>query len=158
MRILLPEPLAEKMANLLGALPGDKTLEPSAGLGGLAKFLHGHVTCVEVSPLFCKVLAQKTHATVVQADFMKWQLDAKASNNLFAGILMNPPFSMGRAYDHVLAACELLMPHGVLVALVPSATAAKFKAQMLKNVEIFPVDAEEFAGVSIDLCIVRYTA
>lgn len=153
-----PEPLAEKMANLLGALPGDSLLEPSAGRGMLAKFLKGKVTCIEVSALFCKILQETTTANVEQADFLQWQVEAKASGNLFAGVLMNPPFSMGRAYEHIMAASELLVKNGVLVALVPSATAAKFKAQMKQNVEVLPVNAEEFSGVSIDLAIVRYKA
>lgn len=156
-----PEPLAQKMANLLGALPGDSLLEPSAGRGTLAKFLKGKVTCVEVSALFCKILQetlQETTANVVQADFLQWQVEAKAGGNLFAGILMNPPFSMGRAYEHIMAASELLVKNGVLVALLPSATAAKFKAQMKQNVEVIPVNSEEFSGVSIDLAIVRYKA
>ena len=151
-----PEPLAEYMANLLGPLPGNKLLEPSAGQGGLARFLVGNVTCVEVSRIFCEILIKKGFK-VVEAEFLAWQREAKARGEHFDGVLMNPPFSLGRAYEHLCAAAEMLNEHGRLVSLVPSAAAAKFKDAMLSGVEVFPVGKEQFPGVSIDLSIVRYS-
>ena len=151
-----PEPLAEQMAGLLGALPGDNLLEPSAGQGGLAKFMKGNVTCIEISDTFCKILCTKGF-NVIQDDFLAWQKVAKARHERFAGVLMNPPFSIGRAYEHVMAATELLDENGRLVALLPSATAEKFKASMTGGVEIIPVEGNEFPGVSIDMSIVKYS-
>lgn len=148
-----PDELVEEMVSMLGALPGSRLLEPSAGRGSIATKLHGDVTCVEVDPLLSKVLCAKG-LKVVTADFLKWAKESLASNSLFAGICMNPPFSQGRAYEHIRAAITLLEPNGVLIGLAPAACGRKIQSE-LNNVELTPVTAEMFPGVSIDLCIVK---
>ena len=52
--------------------------------------------CVEISPLHCRVL--EARLTVEQADFIKW---AEITNQRFDKVVMNPPFSEGRAKAHV---------------------------------------------------------
>lgn len=148
-----PDALAEKMVSMLGALPGSTLLEPSAGRGALASKLKGEVTCVEVDPLLCEVLRAKG-LNVITGDFLKWASDALAANTLYSGICMNPPFSLGRAFEHVSAAAKLLESNGVLVALVPEACSRKLKA-LFPELEVTQVKREEFPGVSIELTIVR---
>lgn len=148
-----PDALAEKMVSMLGALPGNALLEPSAGRGALASKLKGQVTCVEVDPLLCEVLRAKG-LNVIKGDFIKWANDALAANTLYSGICMNPPFSLGRAYEHITAAIKLLEVNGVLVALAPAACGRKIKSENT-TVELVPVSADEFPGVSIELCILR---
>lgn len=148
-----PEPLAEKMVSMLGALPGANLLEPSAGRGAIATKLQGNVTCVEVDPLLSEVLRSKG-LNVITADFLPWAKASLAENKLYAGICMNPPFSQGRAYEHITAAIKLLEVNGVLVALAPAACGRRIKSENT-TVELVPVGADEFPGVSIELCIVR---
>ncbi|WP_445766789.1 DUF4942 domain-containing protein [Rheinheimera sp.] len=148
-----PDELASRMVSMLGALPGSKLLEPSAGLGAIANKLKGNVTCVEVAPLFSEALRAKG-LNVVTADFLTWSKDRLAANELFSGIVMNPPFSQGRAYEHICAAMKLLELMGVLVALAPASCARKIEAET-PGCEVLSIDPSEFPGVSIDLSIVK---
>lgn len=148
-----PDALAEKMVSMLGALPGSKLLEPSAGLGSIATKLKGDVTCIEVDQLFSKALSAKG-LNVITADFLKWSSELE-NQSCFSGIVMNPPFSQGRAFAHISAAMPLLEPIGVLVALAPRACALKLKCEN-PTIELHHIDATEFPGVSIDLSIIRY--
>lgn len=90
-------------------------LEPSAGLGAIAMYLpKDRTTCVEISQLHCKVLESKGFDTR-NRDFISWN-----SNTKFDRIVMNPPFSNGRAVDHLTKAHSLLKDNGKLVAILPS--------------------------------------
>ena len=71
--------------------------------------------CVEISPLHCRVLEAKG-LTVEQADFIKW---AEITNQRFDKVVMNPPFSEGRAKAHVESAATLVNMGGRLVAILP---------------------------------------
>jgi tRNA1(Val) A37 N6-methylase TrmN6 len=102
--------------------PEHDVLEPSAGTGGLADLANnGRLTCVEVASLNAKVLAAKGHS-VIQTDFLKW---AAETTSRFDRIVMNPPFSEGRARAHVETAATLMAPGGRLVAIVPASHRGK---------------------------------
>jgi len=90
-------------------------VEPSAGHGGIAKFMPNSTTCVELSSLHCKVLESKGH-NVVEADFIEWAKTAP----LFDRIVMNPPYSDNQAILHTTTASKLLKNKGRLVAIFPS--------------------------------------
>ncbi|MFC0225651.1 class I SAM-dependent methyltransferase [Serratia aquatilis] len=148
-----PASLAERCIELADIGLNDVCLEPSAGMGGLAEFMpQDRTTCVEISPVHCRVLEAKGFS-VVQADFIKW---AESQNAKFDRIVMNPPFSEGRAVAHVQAAAECLKPGGRLVAIMPSGN---------KDKDILPgwqVDwsepiSNEFAGTSISVVILTAT-
>ncbi len=95
-------------------------LEPSAGQAGIADFLRPEqTTCVEISPLHCKVLEGKGFAPIC-ADFLQWQ-----PGRLFDRIVMNPPFSDGRAVSHLAKAASLLAEGGRLVAILPASYKGK---------------------------------
>jgi len=92
-------------------------LEPSAGTGGISDFLPiDRTICVEISNIHCAILKSKGFMTI-QKDFLIWSFE---ESKRFDRIVMNPPFSKGRAELHVKAAANMLTHDGVLVAILPS--------------------------------------
>lgn len=97
-------------------------LEPSAGNGALADLVGAsNVTCVELSELRARILADKGHK-VVCADFLQW---ASENYQQFDRIVMNPPFSEGRWRTHLEAAAARLAPGGRIVAVLPASCVGK---------------------------------
>lgn len=114
-----PEDLAEMVADEAEIEDGDKVLEPSAGRGAIAtQFPPDQTTCVEVSSQNCKILEAKGY-TAIQADFLAWAEAALANGQRFEVVVMNPPWSSGRAELHTKAAAQLVAPGGRLVAVLP---------------------------------------
>jgi predicted RNA methylase len=112
-----PEKLARIAVEWADIGENDQCLEPSAGQGGIAVYMpKERTTCVEVSPLHCKILESRGF-NVAQGDFIAW---ADATAGRFDAIVMNPPFSEGRAKAHTQAAASLLKPGGRLVAILPA--------------------------------------
>lgn len=115
-----PQRLAAVAAKLAEVEESHQCLEPSAGLGALAEFLPRERTlCVEVSELHCKVLEAKGY-DALQKDFLDFD-----DGRRFDRILMNPPFSQGRAAAHLEHAANLLAPGGRIVAILPASFAGK---------------------------------
>ncbi len=111
--------LAEELADIH---QGHKCLEPSAGNGALAaKMPTETTTCIEISPMRCKVLASKGYK-VIEADFLSW---AAKCTERFDRILLNPPFANNRATLHLQAAAGLLENGGRLVAILPASLRGK---------------------------------
>lgn len=147
-----PDNLAELAESILEIGPEHKCLEPSAGQGGLAKYMPAdRTTCVEISKLHCKVLEAKGF-NVQQADFIAWADTVKYP--IFDRVLMNPPFSEGRWLAHVEAAASLVQKGGRLVAILPSGA---------RNRDILPgwdvswtqVFDNEFGGTSVSVVILK---
>lgn len=108
------EVLAREVVDLAEIQDDDQVVEPSGGHGGIADFLpKEQLTVVEVSPLKCKILEAKGFAPIC-ADFLKWRPATPPSK-----IVMNPPFSDGRALDHLRHAASILAPGGRIVAILP---------------------------------------
>lgn len=145
------ETIGKDVADLAQIEDGDDFLEPSAGQGGLADHLPiERTTCVEISPVHCKVLEAKGYTTIC-ADFMKWEPGRK-----FRKIVMNPPFSEGRAESHLRRASELLADQGRLVAVLPAGMKGKdlvpgFEHQWCKAYQ------GEFAGTSVSVATLVLT-
>lgn len=117
-----PEPIARKLVELAEIGDEDSVLEPSAGLGNLARFLpRDRTQCVEIAMLHCKVLESQGFR-VAEADFLEWCQTAKHVDR----VVMNPPFSEGRARAHLDAAAELVTPGGRLVAVLPASQREKW--------------------------------
>jgi hypothetical protein len=151
-----PDALAQRAAGKLNQLKGSRILEPSAGQGSLAKHLKGDITCIEVSALHCKILALKGFSNVIQADFLKWAETARISGTTFNKILMNPPYSQGRATAHLDAAFSLLEKAGTMISITTIAVANRFVPDgFTKDIE--PLEREDFKGVSVELCIMTLT-
>lgn len=114
--------LAAQLLDEAGIREGETCLEPSAGMGGLADLMpKAQTTCVEVSPLHCRVLEAKGH-NVIEADFLAW---AQTTPQRFDVVVMNPPFSEGRAVAHLNAAAALVKAGGRLAAILPAGSDRK---------------------------------
>lgn len=143
-----PENVAHEAVELAGIEEGQLVLEPSAGQGGLADLLPKEsTTCVEISELHCSILKSKGF-NAINADFIKFA----ASAHKFDRIVMNPPFSEGRAQLHVETAASLLNLSGRLIAILP----ASFKGKSLLpgfNVTWSRIYENEFSGTSVSVVI-----
>ncbi|WP_394541932.1 DUF4942 domain-containing protein [Pantoea sp. SGAir0418] len=114
--------LAAQLLDEADIREGETCLEPSAGMGGLADLMpKAQTTCIEVSPLHCRVLEAKGH-NVIEADFLAW---AQTTPQRFDVVVMNPPFSEGRAVAHLNAAAALVKAGGRLAAILPAGSDRK---------------------------------
>lgn len=141
-----PRDIAEDVAAAAGIEPGHRVLEPSAGQGHLARALPPGATLVEVSELHCKILraAGFPGATVHCADFLAWR------DGLFDRIVMNPPFSEGRAVRHLEHAASMTAPGGRIVAVLPAGLANK---DLLPGWTLTWGERRPFPGTSIEVVI-----
>ena len=101
----------------LDALEQMVMLEPSAGTGRIAKLHPNYPTkshCVEISPIFCKVLNAKGFWNTNNVDFMKFK--PEISYDL---IIMNPPYKGKQLQTHLTKAISHLANNGELIAVVP---------------------------------------
>lgn len=124
-------------------------LEPSAGIGSISNRMpHELTTCVEISPLHCRILeSQAGYADVVNTDFMNWSTGKKYNR-----IVMNPPYSEGRWKAHTEKAASHLADGGRLVSVLPATAKNSFElpgmichySEVLKN---------RFSGTGIDVVI-----
>lgn len=148
-----PEHIARDAVAMAEINDGDFVREPSAGQGAIAERIReAHplaiLQCVEISKLHCEILKQKGFE-VVNADFLQFNPERKCDK-----LVMNPPFSDGRAIDHVKHGFDMLTDDGVLVSVLPASFLGK---------EIIPgceytyshVYKNEFAGCSVNVVIVR---
>lgn len=149
-----PELIAKAAIEMADIGEDDLCLEPSAGQGGLADYLpRGRTTCVEISALHCSILESKGHM-VTKADFIEW---ADKSTARFDRIVMNPPFSDGRAKAHVEAAAKLLTAGGRIVAVLPASMREKYGPDGM-SVTWSREYAGEFAGTGVSVAIMAGVA
>ena len=146
-------PTTEKLARIAVELAepqdDDEFLEPEAGQGGIADHLPAErLTCVEISALHCAVLKAKGYKTVC-ADFLSWN-----PGRTFSKAVMNPPFSDGRALDHVQHAASLVRPGGRVVAILPASMRGKTLIDGWEHTwsEVYQ---GEFKGTGVAVAIVR---
>jgi len=132
---------------MTGSTDGMAWLEPSAGLGALAKRMPQGTECVEVSHLHGRILAEQGLAVTV-ADFLQWR-PATAPDR----IVMNPPFSEGRWQAHLEHALGMLAPAGRLVAILPSGAAGSAKIPAGFKVGWLGPYCDKFKGASVDVVI-----
>lgn len=126
--------------------------ELSAGQGGLADWFPpvAKKVLVEISGLHCEILRQKhPQATVVHGDCVEW---AETAGISFDRIVINPPFSEGRAELHVKTAFKMLKKGGRLVAIIPASYKGK---TIIEGVEhgYTRIYANEFADTSVSVVI-----
>ena len=125
-----PAALARRMADLAQIAPGNKVLEPSAGLGrigertarrprrgprdrGRARQRH------RLRELAARAERRGDGSllTVNAMTFEDFHAFAPTSGELFDAVVMNPPFSHNRDILHIRAAWDHLAPGGRLVAI-----------------------------------------
>jgi predicted RNA methylase len=121
-----PEDVARKMADIATLRPTERVLEPSAGLGAIARIAREivgleNVVCYEADPqrrlaLIKAGFAVRGHAEAGNdfCDFLS--VDPKRIVDIDV-VLMNPPFARGQDIAHVLHAFQFLRPGGRLVAI-----------------------------------------
>jgi len=118
-----PPEIVDEMLAEAAPSAGARVLEPSAGTGAIADRVREYgpcrPDCVEISPLHCKILESKDHEAI-EADFLEWADDQDAMLGGYDFVLMNPPYSEGRAMAHLEAARPLLAEGGKIVALLPA--------------------------------------
>lgn len=143
-----PEVVAEAAIAAAEISPRHYCLEPSAGQGHIAKYMVArspNVHAVEISPLHEKILKGEDGLNVYCADFMEWRNPIQ-----FDRIVMNPPYSEGRAMAHLERALTMLAPGGRLVAVLPES----FKRRAITGdghwLQTFN---NEFTGTSISVAI-----
>ena len=144
------EPLAIEALEMADISENDTCLEPSAGQGGLLNFMPKDTLAIEISKLNCLILKEKGY-NVVNADFIEW---AEKTPLRFSRIVMNPPFSEGRALQHTQKAFSLLKQNGVLVAIIP----ATYRNQVIiegKEHEYSEVKTGFFQGTNVSVVLVK---
>lgn len=144
-------PTEEALASLVVAYASigrhDSVLEPSAGQGGLCKFINSdRLTCVEISDVNAAVLREKGY-NVIEGDFLKVKLGAT-----FDKIVMNPPFASGQAERHVKHAATHLNDEGVLVAVLPASFKDKLLVEDMEH-SYSDIIEEAFADTSVSVVI-----
>ena len=118
-----PDELADEIAAKIENLqPGQTILEPSAGEGALALAVlrrcpTAKILCVEIDPGRVKRLRAAGLQAVTEGNFL--EIDPAAVDVQVDHVIMNPPFSPGRAdLVHVEHALRFLRPGGELVAIM----------------------------------------
>lgn len=154
------ENIANKVIEMADFKTGkEKTLEPSAGQGGLVKLIPSiNVHCVEISKINSYILKERFSfinfnrtLQVFNEDFLKF---SKKTKERYDRIVMNPPFSQGRAKKHVEEAYKLLEKEGVLVAVLPASFKGK---EIISGVlhEYSNVYISEFDNTNVNVVILK---
>jgi predicted RNA methylase len=154
-----PADLAARMVELAAVSPGQRVLEPSAGLGRIIDPLlaaGASVVAVEEAPdcareLFTRYASDRV--TLLQRDFLTVE-----PGELFDAVVMNPPFHMRADTRHTLHALQFLRPGGTLVGLC---MATRHRLEALKPLsdywEEIPAGAFRKEGTGIATYLFRIT-
>lgn len=115
-----PPEVARRLVGALELQPGQRILEPSAGLGRILDALPawvGEVVAVEVNATLAGELFRQDRPDVriLQRDFLAILPQA---TGLFDAVAMNPPFHMRADIRHIEHAMTFLKPGGRLAALM----------------------------------------
>ncbi|MCG6405234.1 PLxRFG domain-containing protein [Vibrio fluvialis] len=116
------ERLADQVVELADIKPGEKVLEPNAGMGHLADRLAAAGADLDVGELaytMRQLLEEKGH-NVVSDDFLEYN-----PGPIYDKVVMNPPFSNDAAIIHINHALTMLKPGGRLVSITPINTGDK---------------------------------
>jgi len=162
-----PESVVKRMLELV-PLPenGELILEPSAGLGAIAKHLRGNITLIEKNPQRCEEL-RKQFKNVLCLDFLVF--DPPGNENCYGRIYMNPPFEAEQDIDHICHAYGWLAEGGSMVSVMSEGPffrndrkASEFRSwleDVKGQTEKLPNDAFRISGTSVQtrlICIKKY--
>lgn len=146
-----PEELAQVLVDTADIKENDLCLEPSAGMGGIADFMpKDRTTCIEINKLHVDILNTKGFNDVVHKDFLTCR-GAK-----FDVICMNPPFSDGRALEHLKHATTMLEDDGRLVCILPASNENKQLITGFKH-EYSEIYSNMFKGTGVSIVILKLT-
>ncbi len=151
-----PMAMAQRVVAQAAIEVGHDCLEPSAGFGGIARFMPvEQTTCVEITVLGARALRSKGFKTI-ERDFVAWAAEAYTAGTRVDRVCMNPPFSEGRADLHLNAALKLLRPNGRLVAILPSG-ARKREAPPGYSFDWSEILSNEFRDTTVSVVILTAT-
>lgn len=160
-----PDWLAEKMVNMAGIKCGDKVLEPSAGLGAIAKYIKlktNNLSLIEPNKdnvhRLRKMGFSVNHTTLEQ--FYKRKMRCQVLRK-YDKIIMNPPFSNERDINHIRLAYDLLGNGGKIVAIMAEnslyynrESTREFNRWLVKvNAQVIPLPKNTFkeSGTLVDV-------
>lgn len=140
-----------QLANVAGLV----VLEPSAGMGSLVKACLNagacRVDCVE-SDQTCHAALVSLDTNVNIADFLSLPAIPQ-----YYRIVMNPPFSKGKAVKHIAHAAKWLRPGGMLFAIVPDKDEPKLTDLGAVDVAKIAAGAFKESGTQIATKIIKIT-
>jgi len=160
-----PLEVVNKMLALADIRSGDIVLEPSAGLGAIAKHVKSigaEIFCVEKNEQRAKALSEMGYQ-VKNEDFLSIKPERK-----YDVVVMNPPFEELQDISHVMHAHKFLRDEGVLVSVMCEAaffrsnTKAKAFREWFDEVggysEKLPEDSfrKSGTGVSCRIVVIEY--
>jgi 16S rRNA G1207 methylase RsmC len=170
-----PGPVSEQLIAVACIEPGNRILEPSAGSGSLIdavrqSYTGVHVTYCEMNCFLLDLLREKYDGSpdiqFLGRDFL--EIDPRNREERFDRIIMNPPFEQGQDIDHVLHACQLLTPKGILTAIVSAGAfhrkdkkVERFRRVLEKSkafVQQLPNDSFKSSGTMAQCRLVRLAA
>lgn len=158
-----PPAVVDRVLELAAIERGMTVLEPSAGLGNIARALRtaGCPTmCVEIDEKRAVALGADGFPSVIVADF----LGVTGLAN-FDRVVMNPPFAPAQAdIDHVLHALNFLKPEGRLVSVMSAGVMFRSNAKTIQflalvdemggTIERLPEGSFRASGTDVNTCIV----
>lgn len=159
-----PAELAVRLCDMAEITPDCTVLEPSVGGGRIADEIAKRnpekLLCIDINTELFRILHGKPYL-VVYDDFLKVNQDTYRTHR----IVMNPPFAKHQDIDHVLHAFDMLLPGGILVAVMcrsftfrTDKKSVEFREFLEKhNAEIteLPQDTFKESGANVNSCIVK---
>jgi predicted RNA methylase len=120
-----PPDLAKLMVKQSNIEYYNNILEPSAGNGGILKFIppdmKSRTTAIEIDDKHIDTILDLGFINVVKGDFLKIYPKDIRQGTKYDVILMNPPFTKDQGAKHVLHALnEWLDVEGTLIAILPA--------------------------------------
>lgn len=168
-----PAALAKQLVERADVHRGHSLLEPSAGEGAIASVaasLGARVTCVELHAGRAATLRGAGFETI-EGDFLSMDTRSIGAEllpfpRLFDRVVMNPPFSPGRAdLLHVEHALRFLARGGRLVAVMAAGVTFRQDAQTQRfqrmvtdmggRIEALPAGSFEESGTSVNTCLLE---
>lgn len=159
-----PDDVVARVIQLAGIEPGMSVLEPSAGLGNIARAADaagGKVVALEVDAKRFAALEAIPGIAAVQGDFLAWPMSIHLDR-----VVMNPPFAKQADIDHVLHAAKFVKPGGRLVSVMSAGVlfrenrkAVDFRAFVEAKGGVFerlPPSSFAASGTQIETCIVSF--
>lgn len=159
-----PPDVVARVIQLASIGPADRVLEPSAGIGNIARAAAeagGVVTAVELDAKRCAQLAGIDCVKGHNHDFM-----LSTPNPYFEVVVMNPPFAKQADIDHVRHAVKFLKPGGRLVSVMSAGVmfrenrkAADFRAFVAARggiIEKLPDSSFATSGTQVSTCVVAF--
>lgn len=152
--------LADEVAEIADLQPGQRVLEPSAGMGALIEAAQRacdglHIVAVEISVKLADALANRFPtglATVINADFL--DMAGAVADAKFDRILMNPPFENGADIKHILHARKLLQPGGKIVAICANGPRQRAKLMPIaSDWRDLPAGSFKHAGTGVNTAL-----